>query len=100
MYGDDLAFLRFEVQGLGKKIGGHIMSMATEFDKNIQTSLERLTDDGSLQRIVDEQVQKGLTEAFKSAFDSYEIQSKLKNIILDSLNTKGSGKRKGKEDGR
>lgn len=96
MYEDDLAILNFEIKGLGKRIGAHIMSTATEFDTHIQTSLKRLTENGSLQQIVDEQVQRGLTEAVKSAFNSYEIQTKLKNIILDSLGDKESVKRKGK----
>lgn len=65
-------------------------------DKHIKISFEKLSLDGTMQAIVDDQVKKGLAEAVESAFNSYEIQNKLQQIIIDSLVEKGSSKRKGK----
>jgi hypothetical protein len=92
MLKDDLTYLRFDIQGLGQKFSAAIAAHVSDFDKTIQASLNQLIQEGELDRIVYQQVREALPVAVKNALHSYQVQKKLEEIILDSLNVNEKGK--------
>ena len=85
MYPDDFQVLHMELRGLGRKLAASVTERVGEIDKGIARAFETLTQDGSIQRIIDVAAEKALEEAVKQAFESHDVREAMKRKVVEII---------------
>ncbi len=82
----DFVNVRFEIEGLGKKLAAAIITHSQEMQESVNVAVKQLADRGRLQEIITVQVEKALIAGVERAVSGYAVQQAIEKIVLQALN--------------
>lgn len=85
---DNIPIIKVELEGMKDAISHAMMSRSEEFNKMINTALDKTMKVEVLQHKIDMQVAKALDNAIDSLSDSHKVKAVVMDIVLASLTNK------------